>query len=125
MMVKIEINTTILKSEMKLTMHEEETVRDLVWKVAQKIGENFTNQKLYVLLPVYKHQDKQRKFLPSISNYGGITTSHQDTIFTIAQSNGHFDYDSNYLNLRTQIKNLKTSKVQLTERIYVDKPIGK
>jgi len=34
-----------------------------------------------------------------------------------------FDYDTNYLDNNTVIKNLKYSTVELTERIYVDKPM--
>lgn len=38
---------------------------------------------------------------------------------------GRFEYDSNYINWNTIVKNLKTSIIQLTDRIYVDKPIRK
>ena len=38
---------------------------------------------------------------------------------------GRFEYDSNYINMTTVIKNLKTSIIELTDRIYVDKPIKK
>lgn len=36
-----------------------------------------------------------------------------------------FDYDANYIDLNTQIKNLKYSSVEVTERVYVDKPMRK
>lgn len=38
---------------------------------------------------------------------------------------GRFDYDANYIYMSSRIKNLKTSIVELTDRIYVDKPIKK
>ena len=46
-------------------------------------------------------------------------------MFNYAQMSGRFEYDSNYINMNTQVKNLKTSILQVTERIYVDKPINK
>ena len=36
-----------------------------------------------------------------------------------------FDYDANYIDLSTFIKNLKYSTVEVTERVYVDKPLKK
>jgi hypothetical protein len=35
------------------------------------------------------------------------------------------DYDPNFIDLNTYVKNLKTNTVELTEKIYVDKPIRK
>ena len=46
-------------------------------------------------------------------------------MFNYAQLSGRFDYDSNYINMNSCIMNLKTSILQLTDRIYVDKPIKK
>ena len=46
-------------------------------------------------------------------------------MFKHAQMSGRFDYDTNYIELKTFVKNLKTSTVELTDRIYVDKPIRK
>jgi hypothetical protein len=53
---------------------EGETVRDLVSKVGVKVGENFMNEKLFVVLPVYKSSPQKMQFLPSIAEYGGVTT---------------------------------------------------
>ena len=39
------------------------------------------------------------------------------------QRTGNFDYDTNYLDPNVVVKNLKYSNIELTERIYVDKPI--
>jgi hypothetical protein len=36
-----------------------------------------------------------------------------------------FDYDSNYIDMNTQVKNLKYSSVEVTERVYVDMPMRK
>ena len=38
---------------------------------------------------------------------------------------GRFDYDANYIDLNTFIKNIKYSSVEITERVYVDKPMKK
>lgn len=46
-------------------------------------------------------------------------------MFNNQQRTGAFDYDANYLDNNTLIKNLKYSTVELTEKIYVDKPIKK
>ncbi len=55
-------------------MMETETVRDLLSKIGSKIGENFMNQKQYVVLPVYLKSPSKMQFLPMIADYGGITT---------------------------------------------------
>ena len=36
-----------------------------------------------------------------------------------------FDYDANYVDLNSFIKNLKYSTVEVTERVYVDMPMRK
>lgn len=36
-----------------------------------------------------------------------------------------FDYDSNYIDINTQVKNLKYTAVEITERVYVDMPMRK
>jgi len=46
-------------------------------------------------------------------------------MFNNQQSSGHFDYDSNYVDLSSFVKNLKTNTVEVTERVYVDKPMRK
>jgi hypothetical protein len=38
---------------------------------------------------------------------------------------GKFDYDANFLDLNTQIRNLKTSRIELHEKIFLDKPLKK
>ena len=60
-----------------------------------------------------------------MSQFGGQITAFQDNLFNIAQSSGRFDYDANYINWNTFIRNLKTSNVMLTDKVYVDKPIKK
>lgn len=69
------MNTALLKTELKYTMMETETVRDLMAKISSKIGDSFMNKKQYVLLPVYKNEMPKMRFLPEISKYGGITTA--------------------------------------------------
>lgn len=46
-------------------------------------------------------------------------------VFNYAQMSGRFEYDANYISMNTYIRNLKTNILQLTDRIYVDKPIKK
>ena len=41
-------------------MMEDETVRDLMLDLAKKIGENFLNNKLYVLIPVFEKSNKDK-----------------------------------------------------------------
>jgi hypothetical protein len=53
-MIKVQVNTTMLKTELRSTLMEAETVRDLVSKIGIKVGENFMNERLFVVLPVFK-----------------------------------------------------------------------
>ena len=64
-------------------------------------------------------------YQPVLSKFGGEIDQQQDMMFNYAQLSGRFDYDSNYINMNSCIMNLKTSILQLTDRIYVDKPIKK
>lgn len=61
----------------------------------------------------------------TLAKYGGKSTDFMELMFNNQQANGMFDYDSNYIDLNTQIKNLKYSSVEVTERVYVDKPMRK
>lgn len=38
---------------------------------------------------------------------------------------GKFAYDANFIDLNMYVKNLKTNTVELTEKVYVDKPFKK
>lgn len=91
--------------------------------VADKIGETFLNQKAYILVPIYPKD--LLMYQPVLSKFGGEIDQQQDLMFNYAQLSGRFDYDSNYINMNSCIMNLKTSILQLTDRIYVDKPIKK
>lgn len=92
--------------------------------ITYKTGENFLlNIKAYVLVPIYPKD--MLMYQPVLSKFGGETDKHQEQMFNYAQMSGRFEYDANYINMNTQIKNLKTSILQVTERIYVDKPINK
>lgn len=46
-------------------------------------------------------------------------------MFNNQQQSGHFDYDANYIDLNSIISNIKYSTVEVTERVYVDKPMRK
>jgi hypothetical protein len=46
-------------------------------------------------------------------------------MFTNQQMMGRFGYDATALDLNAMVRNLKYSNVELTERLYVDKPIKK
>jgi hypothetical protein len=93
-------------------MGETETVGDLMSTIARtNIGENFLNRKLYALVPQVKAgaaNPSFNQYLPTISQYGGVTSAQQDNIFNMAQQNGRFNYDADYINYHTLIKNLKS-----------------
>ncbi|CDW71590.1 UNKNOWN [Stylonychia lemnae] len=124
-LLAIQINTAILKSNMSIVMNQDETLRDLTDQISKRAGENFLNQKLFVIIPCQLQSQNKNQYLATISQYGGQTTAYQENIFNIAQQSGRFDYDANHLNQNTIIRNLKTTNLMLTDRIYVDKPINK
>lgn len=57
--------------------------------------------------------------------YGGKSSDYMELMFSNQQSSGQFDYDANYIDLNSFIKNLKVNTVEVTERVYVDKPMRK
>lgn len=59
----------------------------------------------------------------SLANFGGQLDQFSEIRFINNQRTGNFDYDANYLDSNVLVKNLKYSTIELTERIYVDKPI--
>ena len=46
-------------------------------------------------------------------------------MFHNQQKTGCFEYDATSLDLNQRIKNLKHSTLELTEKVYVDKPMKK
>lgn len=36
---------------------------------------------------------------------------------------GKIEYDTNFIDYQTKLRNLKTNCIELTERIYIDKPL--
>jgi hypothetical protein len=60
-----------------------------------------------------------------LAKYGGKSSDYIELMFNNQQMSGRFDYDANYIDLNTFIKNLKYSSVEITERVYVDKPMEK
>ena len=38
---------------------------------------------------------------------------------------GKFEYETNFIDLNMYVKNLKTTTIELNERVYVDKPFKK
>jgi len=70
--------------------------------MAKKVGESVLNPKNYILLPVY----------PNSQN--GLRRGSN-------MSDG-FQYETNFIDMNTKIKNLKTSTIELKERVFVDKP---
>jgi hypothetical protein len=79
--------------------------------------------KAFVLVPIYPKD--MMMYQPVLSKFGGDTDRQQEQVFNYAQMSGRFEYDANYINMTTLVKNLKTSILQLTDRIYVDKPMNK
>ena len=102
------VNTNILTTNFKLVLLETDQVSKVLDEIAKKVGETSLNPKQYMFVPVYKHFNNER-------------TDSQ--ILEDAQINGKLHYDVNFIDYKTQLRNLKTNCLELTEKVYVDKPI--
>ena len=131
-MLNVQVNTSLLKSKFQITMKESETARGILNEVATKLKDNiYLNQKMYCLIPVIPKGTtdvggvKQTNNFSLARRYGGKSSDYMELMFSNQQSSGQFDYDSNNIDLNTIIKNLKYNTVEVTERVYVDKPMRK
>lgn len=110
-MVTVQVNTSLLTTKFKLVLLEDDPVSKILEEVGKKTGESFLNPKLYVLHPVQKHSYFWR--------------SSGEKSLGDSQMTGKFAYESTAIDLNTAVKNLKSNTVELTEKIYVDKPYRK
>ena len=127
----MQVNTSLLKTKFQLTLSESDTARSILSEVAAKLRDNiYLNNKLYCLVPVIAKGATGDGVKPAntfclAKRYGGKSTDYMEMMFENQQSSGQFDYDANYIDLTTIIKNLKYTTVEVTERVYVDKPMKK
>ena len=52
-MIVVSVNTVVLSTKLTFIVYEAETARKLLTEVANKIGDNFLNNKAYILVPIY------------------------------------------------------------------------
>ena len=77
------------------------------------------------IIPVNLPKDSKPANTFSLAKYGGKINENFERMFNSQQKSGDFGYDSNYIDKNTFIKNIKYSAVEVTERVYVDKPLKK
>lgn len=120
------MNTSLLKTKFQLEISEEEVARTILAEVAKKLKDNiYLNSKQFCIVPIIpKGADKPANTF-TLAKYGGKSNDFMELMFNNQQSSGQFDYDSNYVDMSSFIKNLKYSSVEVTERVYVDKPMRK
>lgn len=82
---------------------------------------------MFCIIPVLSKSSSDGKPLNgfSLAKYGGKSSDFLQLMFENQQRAGQFDYDAGYIDLATAIKNLKCAAVEVTERVYVDKPMKK
>jgi hypothetical protein len=125
------VNTSLLKTKFQLTLNESDTARQILQEVASKLNDNiYLNQKLYCIIPVIVKGTggdgvKPVNTFSLAKRYGGKSSDYMELMFSNQQSSGQFDYDALYVDMNSFIKNLKYNTVEVTERVYVDKPMRK
>ena len=125
-MITVQVNTSLLKTKFQLALHENEPAKQILKEVAKKLKDNiYLNQKMFCLIPIIPKGESKPANAFTLAKYGGKSSDYMELMFNNQQSSGLFDYDSNYIDLNTIIKNLKYSTVEVTERVYVDKPMRK
>ncbi len=72
-------------------------------ELAKKVGESFINPEQYVLVPLLGNGDRKDS----------------------SETDNQLAYIINSIDYSTLVKNLKTNTIELRERTYVDKPMGK
>ncbi len=79
---------------------------------------------MFCIVPVLPKGAENKGF--TLAKYGGKPTDYMELMFNNQQSSGTFDYDgANYVDLNTFVKNMKCTTVEVTEKVYVDKPMRK
>lgn len=127
-MLIVQVNTSLLKTKLKITLHETNTASNILYQVAEKLKDPvYMNSKMFSIIPIYPRGSQESKANKAfaLAKYGGMASDYMEMMFNNQQSSGMFEYDSNYIDLNTIVKNLKTNTVEMTERVYVDKPMKK
>ena len=107
-------------------MPEEETARSILSEIAKKLNDNiYLNTKQFCIIPIIPKGAEKPANNFTLAKYGGKSSDMMELMFNNQQSSGMFDYDANYVDLNSYIKNLKYSTVEVTERVYVDMPMRK
>ena len=102
----------MLTTNFKLVMSEDDQVLNILSEISKKVGEASLNPKQFVFVPIYKNGMGREKRVDS--DLGG-DNNLDDSI----------EYDTNFIDYQTKIKNMKTNCIELTEKRYVDKPANK
>lgn len=121
----VEVNTSILKTRFKIVMNESDQMYQVLEELAKKVGETFLNPRQYLLVPL--------QAMSSMVSPSGRPREESDPSRipdTLVSSNpfpalNDFSYDSNFIDLNSYVRNLKTNMIELREKIYVDKPVRK
>ena len=127
-MMIVQVNTSLLKTKLKIVVNEADPVRQILIEVAEKLKDPvYLNAKMFSIFPIFPKGSQESKANKGfcLAKYGGMATDYMELMFNNQQQSGQFDYDSNYIDLNTFVKNLKTATVELTEKVYVDKPMKK
>ena len=71
-----------------------------------------------MFVPVYKNGHGQ---------HAQVSKERHDSYMTGEEAKLHnkIEYDTNFIDYNMLLRNLKTNTIELTERIYVDKPLKK
>ena len=124
-MLTVQVNTTLLKTKFQMVFSEADSAREILREVSRKLKDPiYTNAKQFCIVPVLsKRETKGGNF--SLAKYGGKSSDFMELMFNNQQMSGQFDYDASYVDLNTVIKNIRSAVVEVTERVYVDKPMKK
>lgn len=110
-MITVEVNTSLLTTKFKLVLSDNSQMKAVLEEIAKKVGETFLNPKQYVLVPVIKNS----QYSPDKKNNSRSNSKNS--------REPKLDYDTNYIDMNMYVRNLKTSTVELNEKVYVDKPV--
>lgn len=122
----MQVNTSLLKTKFQLVFSEGDSAREILRAVSQKLNDPiYTNAKQFCIVPVLSKREGKAHGSFSLAKYGGKSSDFMELMFNNQQMSGQFDYDASYVDLNTVIKNIKVAVVEVTERVYVDKPMKK
>jgi hypothetical protein len=125
-MLNVQVNTILLKTKFQLVFNESDTANQILEEVSSKLKDPiYLNQKQFCIIPIIPKGMQEGKPVNtfSLAKFGGKRSDFMELMFNNHQSSGQFDYDSNYIEPSSRIRNLKFNTVEVTERMYVDKPM--